>query len=59
MDYAILNDQVQVWEINGTPTIMTPGAGPNPRAAVTSLALQRVAEAFEALSGTDVPADAE
>jgi hypothetical protein len=54
MDYGILNDRVQVWEINTNPTILHRRVGPNPRAAVASLNLNRVTSAFEALSRTEL-----
>jgi hypothetical protein len=50
MDYAILDDRVQVWEINTNPTIVGGGAGPDARAAVRRLVLTRMVAAFETLA---------
>jgi hypothetical protein len=50
MDYALLGDRLQVWEINTNPTIATPGSETGPRAAAKRLVRERMVAAFEALA---------
>jgi hypothetical protein len=50
MDYALLGDRLQVWEINTNPTIATPGSEMGPRAAAKRLVRERMVAAFEALA---------